>query len=122
MVGDRTFRHEVLLYAGPDEFVGRVAPFVRGGVDAEGVRFADMATIGRNPGRIIAEWREFVCARGDGRALRGVDEGLYADRTPDERVEVHGQEALLNVALAGSPLWLVCPYDTAELSPVDSAD
>ena len=139
MSSDPTFRHEALLYAGPEEFVKRVAPFVREGVeagepvlvlvrdakiailrdelggDASGVLFADMATVGRNPGRIIAEWREFVRSCGDGHASRGVDEGLYVDRTPEERVEVHYQEALLNVALAGTPLWLVCPYDTDAL-------
>lgn len=143
MIGVPSFRHEALLYAGPEEFVARVASFVRDGVaagepvlvlvrepkiallrdalgdDACGVVFADMAKVGRNPGRIIAEWREFVRERANGTALRGVDEGLYADRTPDERVEVHGQEALLNIALAGAPLWLVCPYDTAELPPSD---
>jgi anti-sigma regulatory factor (Ser/Thr protein kinase) len=140
---DPTFRHEALLYAGSEEFVKRVAPFVREGVeagepvlvfvrepkiamlrdelgaDANAVRFADMATVGRNPGRIIAEWREFVRARSDGHALRGVDESLYTDRTPEERVEVHCQEALLNVALAGMPLWLVCPYDTDALPRSD---
>ena len=89
------------------------------GDEARGVVFADMAKVGRNPGRIIAEWREFVRERANGTPLHGVDEVLYADRTPDERVEVHGQEALLNVALAGSPLWLVCPYDTAELPASD---
>ena len=68
-----TFRHEALFYAGLDEFVQRTAPFIREGLEADdpvlvvvnaekidllrselgdgadGVRFADMAEVGRTP-------------------------------------------------------------------------
>src|SRR4051794_4648204 len=78
------FRHEALLYAGDDEFVERVAAFVREGVetgepslvvvaapkierlreelgaDAEAVWFADMQEVGSNPARIIPAWQRFV--------------------------------------------------------------
>lgn len=137
------FRHEALLYAGPDDFVARVGPFIRDGLTvdepvlvvvvggkiellrselgaaAEQVRFIDMAKVGRNPGRIIPEWQAFVDEyAGSGRRLRGIGEPIWPDRTPDELVECERHEALLNVAFADAPTWwLVCPYDTSNLDP-----
>jgi anti-sigma regulatory factor (Ser/Thr protein kinase) len=114
------FRHEAIMYAGIDEFVGAASAFVRDGRaageptlvvvdrqkldllredlagDGDGVLFADMADVGGNPARIIPAWREFV----------------------DELAECHRHESLLNVAFADTPgFWLVCPYDTTALSP-----
>jgi anti-sigma regulatory factor (Ser/Thr protein kinase) len=136
----RALRHEALFYAGPDDFIGRTAAFVRDGVQrgepvlvvvsapkiaglrsalgdgATRVQFADMAEVGRNPARIIAAWRTFVGEHGDsGRALRGVGEPIDAQRSEPAMAECHRHEALLNVALAADPIWLVCPYDTSTL-------
>lgn len=138
-----TFRHEALVYAGRDDFVSRVAPFIRDGVVADeptlvvvdadkiellrshlgpyaaGVRFADMAIVGRNPARIIPEWRAFVDEyAASGRPFRGVGEPIWAARTPDQLVECERHEALLNLAFADGPAWwLVCPYDRTTLPP-----
>jgi hypothetical protein len=80
------FRHEALFYADDDEFLAGTAPQIRDalaagqpvlvglrpqkthllraelGEDAEGVRFADMEAIGKNPARLLPVWREFVDA------------------------------------------------------------
>jgi anti-sigma regulatory factor (Ser/Thr protein kinase) len=135
------FAHEALLYAGEEAFLEGAMPFVREGVDAgeptllvlsadkldsvrgelngDGKRvfFADMATVGANPARIIPAWRRFVEAfGGDDLAVRGIGEPIWHGRTPDELVECQRHEALLNVAFAeGSPFRLLCPYDTAAL-------
>ena len=77
------FRHEALFYEGQDDFLGRVAPFVREGAEsedavlvalpeprlgalrtelgsmAERVTFTDMGTVGKNPGRILSVWDQF---------------------------------------------------------------
>jgi anti-sigma regulatory factor (Ser/Thr protein kinase) len=137
----RGFRHEALLYAGEDEFVGRVARFVRDGLeaeepvlvavsaskidllrqalagDADQVGFADMDDLGANPARIIPAWREFadrnLC---DGGRARGVGEPISAGRSPAELVECQRHESLLNLAFDPGPAWwLVCPYDTSTL-------
>lgn len=138
------FRHEALLYAGDDDFVGATLPFVRDGLahdepvlvavprartrllqsalagDADEVRFADMEAIGRNPSRIIPVWREFVrdgCT--GGRRARGIGEPIWAARAPAELVECQHHETLLNLAFVDDPaLWLVCPYDVTSL-PAD---
>lgn len=135
------FRHEALFYQGDEGFVHGVTPFIRDGVhrdepvlvvvlepkvdllraeldgDGAGVVFADMAQLGRNPGRIIPAWRDFL--DGDscrGRRVRGVGEPIWAGRSAAELVESQRHEALLNVAFAGSGGWrLMCPYDTGAL-------
>jgi len=91
------------------------------GRDADGdtVLFDDMAEVGRNPARIIPAWREFVSRRaGEGGAVRGIGEPIWAGRTAAEQVECQRHEALLNLAFSGAPgWWLLCPYDVDALSP-----
>ncbi|HET7170450.1 MAG TPA: anti-sigma factor RsbA family regulatory protein [Gaiellales bacterium] len=143
-----TFRHEALLYAGEDEFVARIEPFVREGLaggeavmvavpggkirrlrerlepDAGRVAFADMDEIGANPARIIQAWHEFATPHlAAGRPVRGVGEPVSAARSADELVECQRHEDLLNVAFDPGPGWtLVCPYDTTALAPAVIAE
>ena len=131
------FRHEALLYRGEQGFVAAVLPFIREavrsndailvvvsarkiallcealGADADGVEFADMAEVGRNPARIIPVWREFVQEHlGQGRMVRGIGEPIHPDRREAELAECHHHESLLNLAFQDAPAWhLVCPYD-----------
>ena len=60
-----------------------------------------MAEIGANPACIIPAWRDFVdeCAEA-GRAIRGIGEPIWADRSPAELVECQRHESLLNLAFA----------------------
>src|SRR5436190_16073394 len=137
------FRHEAFLYAGEDEFLGGTLPFIREGVendepvlvvvsadkiellrgalslngDGRKVLFADMEEVGRNPGRIIPAWRDFVEDRPDSsRPIRGIGEPIHPGRTATELVECHRHESLLNLAFADTPgFWLMCPYDTSAL-------
>jgi anti-sigma regulatory factor (Ser/Thr protein kinase) len=136
------YRHEALFYAGLDGFVAAAVPFLQDGLAAgepafvaapqdelealrdefrgsEGIRFADMAVVGKNPACIIAAWHEFVDAHaGTGRRLRGIGQPIFAARSTTEIGECQRHEALLNVAFkVAPPLWLVCPYDTATLPP-----
>lgn len=137
------YRHEALLYSGPADFVARTVPFIRGGLeagepvmvatgankidllrahlgaDAEAVVFADMASVGANPARIIPFWQEFVDQHMTrGRPLRGIGEPIWPGRSSAELVECQRHESLLNIALsATTPMWLLCPYDTDALDP-----
>lgn len=133
------FRHEALFYASPEELLAGTVPFVRAGVrlgesvlvalpkdnlellrsalngEGERVRFLDMEELGRNPGRIISAWRDFLDAS-SGRRIRGVGEPVWAGRSDAEVQECERHEALLNLAFADSLPWtLMCPYDTSRL-------
>lgn len=135
------YRHEALLYSGPAEFLSAIVPFARQavqagdpilvmvsrpkidtlrrelGADAKNVSFADMAEVGRNPGRIIAAWHAFAQAHAGAAQLRGVGEPIYPGRSPAELAECQLHEALLNVAFdTSTPLWLLCPYDLDALA------
>src|SRR5919198_1498877 len=102
------FRHEALLYAGEEGFVEGTVPFIHDGLAA-----------GANPAHIIPEWLRFVAElSAPGRGIRGIGEPIWPDRSQAELVECQRHEALLNVAFAdGSPLFLLCPYDTEAPEP-----
>lgn len=136
------YRHEAFLYAGSDDFMNGALSFIRDAVasaepvlvvlaaakiaalrhelssTAERVSFADMATVGANPGRIISAWQQFVDQPQDGSSrLRGIGEPIWAGRTAAELDECERHEALLNVAFGDPRFWLLCPYDTEHLAP-----
>ena len=132
------FRHEALFYAGEDEFLQHTATFLRTGLDAgepalvvlgatkiaalrselgdaEGISFADMAEVGRNPARIIPAWHDYLDRYPD-RPVRGIGEPIWAERGAAELVECQRHESLLNLAFADAPgFYLMCPYDTDSL-------
>jgi anti-sigma regulatory factor (Ser/Thr protein kinase) len=132
------YHHTALFYAGEEEFVRRTAHFIRAGIprgeptlvvvssekidrlrhelgpDGASVHYADMGDVGSNPARIIPAWQEFIEAH-PGRQLRGIGEPIYPERDAAELIECQHHERLLNLALADSKLFLVCPYDTTAL-------
>jgi anti-sigma regulatory factor (Ser/Thr protein kinase) len=87
------------------------------------VRYADMAELGRNPARIIPEVRNFVDSH-PGRRVRYVGEPVWPGRSAAEMCEAARHEALINLAFAGMPVTILCPYDAAGLPPsvVSSAE
>ncbi len=139
----RAFRHEALFYSGGDSFLAGTMPFIRDGVAAgepvmvavsqekiellqsslngssEGVTFADMHELGRNPALMIPAWAEFMARHAaGGRRARGIAEPIWAERTHPEVVECEHHESLVNLAFADGPgAWLLCPYDTETLRP-----
>jgi anti-sigma regulatory factor (Ser/Thr protein kinase) len=133
------FEHAALVYGGQEQFAAAVVPFLREGIDAgeptmvavgaertaslrEGlgaaadeVRFVDMADVGRNPGRIIPAWSDFVTDHA-GRAVRGVGEPVWAGRSAAELLECQLHESLLNLAFDTTDGFrLLCPYDEQAL-------
>jgi anti-sigma regulatory factor (Ser/Thr protein kinase) len=128
------FRHAALLYASPGEFAVGVARFVqaaarsgdpvlvacarpswdllRSELDSHGelVTWADMRGFGLNPGRLIDRIHLF-CGQHRGRVTWCVQEPAWPARTAGELREVIRQEALVNLALAGVPVSVLCPYD-----------
>lgn len=133
------FQHRALVYEGADEYLAGTVPFVKAALEAEepiliavgpaqtewlegalgedawGVRFLPMEEVGRNPALIIPLWRDFVDEH-EGRPLRGIGEPVWAARSPAALEECHRHEALLNVAFAENPdFLLLCPYDADSL-------
>ncbi|WP_033214971.1 sensor histidine kinase [Kitasatospora phosalacinea] len=141
---DSPFRHELYPYEGDAQFLDGVMSFIRDaragselvlvavaepkermlrteleGTDAAGgVTFLDTAALGRNPGRLIPAWRDWVSKAAEGHPVRGISESAWNGRSPAESTEFGYHEWLLNLAFAESPTWwLMCPYDTAALEP-----
>lgn len=125
--------HAALLYASPGELAAQVMRFIssaveagdpvlvaaaepnrgllRARVDGQGPRvsWADMGELGRNPGRLIAAFRMFADEH-PGRMTWCVQEPAGPERPRDELAEVIRHEALVNLAFAGSPVRMLCPY------------
>lgn len=135
-----TFEHEALFYEGLDGFLDGTLPFLRDGLDrgepmlvavgpekiarlqaalgsqADAVEFVDMTVLGRNPGRIISAWWDFVDAHPD-EPIRGIGEPVWVGRGAAELVECQLHESLLNVAFAERGSFrLLCPYDVGALA------
>jgi anti-sigma regulatory factor (Ser/Thr protein kinase) len=91
------------------------------GADASAVRFVDMTELGCNPARIIPAVREWVEAQATDR-VRFIGEPIWAERTAGEICEATRHEALLNLAFAGAPVAIQCPYDTRRLDAAVVAD
>ena len=143
------FVHDALFYSGDADYVRSTEAFVRDGLelgeavmvvvepdkqswlrdalgrDAQRVTFEDMGNIGRNPGCIIAVWREFVAKHWrSSHGVRGIGEPVSPRRSAAELAECHQHESLINVAFdRGVPWSLLCPYDVDALDPtvVDDA-
>jgi anti-sigma regulatory factor (Ser/Thr protein kinase) len=78
---------------------------------AEQVRLFDMAEVGRNPGRILAEVMHEVTGSRPEAPARIVDEPVWAGRTGLEYPACLQHEALVNLAFQGRPVTVLCPYD-----------
>ena len=144
----RRFVHDALFYSGETDYLRGTEAFIRSGLDADeavlvvvepdkesllrdalgrdaqSVTFENMGDIGRNPGCIIALWREFVARHSTStRAVRGIGEPISPRRSAAELTECHQHESLLNVAFEGGVPWsLLCPYDLEALDPSVVAD
>jgi hypothetical protein len=135
------FTHPALFYRGTAEYLDGTVPFIRDGLaagepvalavpgpnlrliltelgsDAERVRLLDMSRSGRNPGRIIPNvLRAFADSHRGGR-VRIIAEQHWTGRTAREYPSCAHQETLINSALAGRSVSMLCPYDVALVAP-----
>ncbi|MEU4095762.1 anti-sigma factor RsbA family regulatory protein [Streptomyces sp. NPDC026673] len=133
------FVHPALFYRNTREYTAGTVPFLLDGIAAgepvavavppprlallrtalgpsgAGVRWIDMERAGRNPGRIIPDvLRAFADTHPDGR-VRIVGEPVWPGRTALEYPACAQHEALINLAFAGRPVTILCPYDAALL-------
>jgi anti-sigma regulatory factor (Ser/Thr protein kinase) len=130
------FAHAALVYRTPAEFTAGVVAFVEAGAAAgepvvvasqgaslrllraeldglgERVAFADLASIGLNPGRLLG-WMQQVTDQHHGRRVRCVQEAVWPARRSEEVGEVIRHEALINQIVSSWPVSVLCPYDLA---------
>lgn len=139
------FRHELYPHRGTDEFLAGALSFIHEAVtgdeivlvavstdkehllrdeltDSEaqaGVVYVDTDALGRNPGRLIPAWQDWITAHAKaGHPVRGISEPQWSGRTAAESAELRYHEWLLNIAFRRSPAWwLLCPYDVSALEP-----
>jgi anti-sigma regulatory factor (Ser/Thr protein kinase) len=133
--GSSGLQHVAMPYRGTDELAAGVASFVQGAAGAgdavmiaaaaanlgflrerlhaaEGqVAWSDISAAGLNPARLTALLRQFAAARA-GQRLWCVHEPAWPARSAEELREVFRHEALLNLALAGTQVSILCPFDT----------
>ncbi|XVQ89076.1 anti-sigma factor RsbA family regulatory protein [Microbispora siamensis] len=135
------FIHDAGLYGSDDEFLAMAVPFVRDGLgkgepvmvtttagnldllgvalgdDARRVDYAESAYFGRRTVQRAAaflRYRERNAARGRVRVLA---EPVWAGRSARDVVAWKRMESGLNVILAGTGVWMICPYDTRAAGP-----
>lgn len=141
------FVHEALYYADDDAFAAAVTSFLREGLrlghaavaavtrhnlgllrqslgpDAARVTLLDRDEWYRRPAATVAGWAGLLAeaqARGQG-YMRIVGEVAFGDRQPRHATWTR-YEAALNSVFAGTPAWIVCPYDTRALPDAVLAD
>lgn len=104
----------------PGERIGPLRSALGSGLHRD-ITFADMRELGRNPARIVPAILGFAEAH-HGRPVRCVSEPVWAGRSFDEVAETVRHEALVNLALAGLPVRVLCAYDTTLLDEQAVAD
>lgn len=97
-----------VLVLGPASSLSRLRARLDGVGD--GVTWADAAVVSANPGQLISAISRFA-QQHPGRSIWCVQQAAWPARPTEELWEVLRHEALLNVALAGVPLRVLCPYD-----------
>ena len=135
-----TLEHDALFYTDAASYRSGCLEFVRSGLDqdepvlvavpqpglgllrsalsaaeSELVRTKDMSVAGRNPGRIIGTVLTAFVREHAPRRVRIIGEPIWAGRSAAEYPACAEHEALINVALADSSAYILCPYDVRRL-------
>jgi anti-sigma regulatory factor (Ser/Thr protein kinase) len=132
-VAGQGLRHAALFFRGPADYLASVTVFLQAAVDrsepvlaalpgerarevrralgasAGRVTVADMAELGRNPAAILPAIQAFADQH-PGQRVSYLGEPAWPDRRSAEYVEVARHEALINLALADTPISILCPY------------
>jgi anti-sigma regulatory factor (Ser/Thr protein kinase) len=132
--GAESLSHAAFLYRTQAEFTAAVLDFIEAGVAGgervlvaatgpnlhrlqarldhrnEFLTWADMSGSGSNPRRVTSAVRMFA-EQHPGQPIRCVQEPAWPSRPAGEVCEAIRQEALVNLALAGSQAAVLCAYD-----------
>jgi hypothetical protein len=144
-----TFQHQACIYHSDQQFLQMAVPFVQEGLargepvltvttpanlelvssalGAQGgeVDYAESAYFGRRPPQRVAAfhryWKRHAAGRHGGQ-VRVIAEPVWAGRSAREIAAWTRMEAALNVTLADTSIFMICPYDTRIVSPGIIAD
>ena len=136
------FRHWACVYDDDQQLLDTAVPFLAAGLAAGepvlavttranleligaalgeragDVDYAESAFFGRRPPQRVAAfyryWTRHAAARSGVRILA---EPVWAGRSGREIAAWTRMESALNVALAATSIWMICPYDTRTLGP-----
>ncbi|WP_051174420.1 MEDS domain-containing protein [Amycolatopsis orientalis] len=132
------FRHQGCIYGSDAEFLAMAVQFaeeglLRGeqvlvattarnlellhdalGADADRIEYAETAPFRRRPSQWAETLRGWARRRPGGSEGRGraIVEPVWAGRSRREVAAWQRMEARLTVTLAGTGIWMICPYDT----------
>jgi anti-sigma regulatory factor (Ser/Thr protein kinase) len=82
------------------------------------VSFMDTTALGRNPGRLIPAWQDWIGRQAEAGVVHGINEPAWASGDVARQGEARYEEWLLNLAFAQAPAWsLLCPVDTTSYRP-----
>ncbi|MDQ7810827.1 sensor histidine kinase [Amycolatopsis sp. A133] len=131
-----------MIYRSDEEFLAATVPFCLDGLEqgdavlavttganidllrqslggaAGDVEFVDANEWYRTPGRTLGAYHRYVDQRTTGGRyplVRVIGEPVWHGRDATETTEWTRYESAINVAFAGCPAWIVCPYDTRVL-------
>ncbi|GAA3444377.1 anti-sigma factor RsbA family regulatory protein [Planomonospora venezuelensis] len=132
--------HHALVYGSDEAFLSATTGFCRDGLaggdrvlavttpaniglleDALGPAAAGVEFVAADdwygaPGRTLAAYGRYVDAhKVRHRRVRIIGEPVWHGRSPAEEAEWTRYESVINAAFAGSPAWIVCPYDERTL-------
>ncbi|GAA0604726.1 MEDS domain-containing protein [Kutzneria viridogrisea] len=143
------FRHQGCVYGSDAEFLAMAVPFVEEGLrraepvlvtttaanldllhremgsKAAGIDYAESAYFGRRPPqRATAFYRYWArkIAQDSTKSVRILAEPIWTGRSPRDVAAWKRMEAGLNVILADTSIWMICPYDTRIVPPDIIAD
>ena len=149
-VAATAFEHQACLYGSDRQFLEMALPFLEPGLAngepvlavttpanlelirsalgtrAEDVDYAESAFFGRRPPQRIAAFHRYAQRQApgrDGARVRILAEPVWTGRSAREIAAWQRMESALNVALAETSIFMICPYDTRSTGPgiVDSA-
>lgn len=131
--------HQALLYDSAEQFLAAALPFVSDGLSrgdaivavtseehsallrqhlgsVDGVSYVPQSSWFDAPGRTLASYYRHIDSLADRHdCLRVIGEPQWSGRDETETNEWGRYEAVVNVALASSPVWLMCGYDSRTL-------
>jgi len=142
---EATLIHQGGVYRSDLEFLAMAMPFIEDGIaageavlaattaanlellrDALGERadlmdYAETAYFGRRPPQRVAAFHRYwqsAVTRGSGRHVRILAEPVWGGRSRRDILAWKRMESSLNLVLAGTNIWMICPYDS-RTAPAD---
>lgn len=138
------FTHQAAIYTSEQEFLDTVLPFIRDGLDsgepvllittpvtlhrvaralgrrrAKRMDCADTALFGHKPVQRVTAFRRYWdrCRDAGATRIRVLAEPVWAGR-PADRIDAWERlEACLNLVMADTEMFMICPYDSRVLPP-----